>query len=165
MHSIYHFYFGMRPNWLFCDSERVCYSKLKLFPRFWTRDIIEWKTPTTYIIAFISQLICGAYVLMVAAILLTYGIGSVLLCIAFLDDIHVDLNSLNEYHKFEQTDAKLFKHLCEFITFHSEIKQLSVWPMSSSQMSSNFYFLPFLEFLHEFARSTVWYSQQIFYGH
>lgn len=124
MRLIYHFYFGMRLHWLF---NGFVHSKLKLFPLFfWNREIFEWKTPITYIIAFLTELICGAYVLTVAAILITYGIGSVLISIAFLDDIHADLNALNKYNKFKKTDAKLFEHLCEFIRFHSAIKQLSL---------------------------------------
>ena len=101
----------------------------KFFPFFHSREIFDWKTPTTYIFAFIFELIGGAYVLIVAAILLIHGIGSVLMSIAFLDDIRIDLKKLNKFKKLKKTEAELYENLCEFIQFHSRIKQLSKNPI------------------------------------
>lgn len=62
---------------------------------------------------------------MVAACLIMHGFGSCWLFLAFVDDMCVELISLNDYKKIKKTQAILYKHLCAIIEFQNRIKKLS----------------------------------------
>lgn len=66
---------------------------------------------------------------MIAIILMSHGIGSVWLFLAFLDDANAELNALNRYKKSQEIRVNIRGDLIKFIEFQSKIKKLS----SSSQ--------------------------------
>lgn len=77
-----------------------------------------------YFFAFAFQFLVTGYAIIVGSALLLHALASMWLFTAFVDDIKSDMGALNAYKRNETSDAKLFKHLCEFIQFHAEIKQL-----------------------------------------
>lgn len=87
--------------------------------------MFDWRTPTTYIFAFTYQLLVTACIVIVGSVLLLQGFGSIWILIAFIGDIKSDMSALDAYKRNETSDAVLYKHLCEFIKFHTEIKQLA----------------------------------------
>lgn len=54
-----------------------------------------------------------------------HSFASVWLFMAFVDDITIDINGIDTFNRNKTSDAKLYEYLCEFIKFHTEIKQLS----------------------------------------
>lgn len=96
--------------------------KLMLFV-FRFRAIFDWRTPTTYVFAFTVQFLFIAYVSVNDSALLAHSFGSVWMLMAFVDDIAIDLSILDTYNRKDTSDARLYEHLCEFIRFHTEIKQ------------------------------------------
>lgn len=95
-----------------------------MFLGHFTRSIFDWRLPSTYIFAFIIELCVGAYLAMVALILMLHGIGSCCLLLTFIDDVDAELNTLNEYKKMKEIRMKIRGDLSKFIKFQSKIKQL-----------------------------------------
>lgn len=87
------------------------------------RTIFDWRTPTTYMFAFIVQFLFIAYASVNDSALLSHSFGSVWMFMASVDDIKIDMSNLNDLNRNETSDAKLYEYLCEFIRFHTEIKQ------------------------------------------
>lgn len=87
------------------------------------RTIFDWRTSTTYIIAFTLQFLFTAYLSVNDTVLMAHSFGSVWMFMAFVDDITIDLANLDTYNRSKTSAARLYEHLCEFIRFHTEIKQ------------------------------------------
>lgn len=60
-----------------------------------------------------------------AATLISHGFGSCWLFLAFVDDMCIELISLNEYKKIKNKQIILYEHLCAIIRFQNKIKKLS----------------------------------------
>lgn len=101
------------------------------------RELFDWRTPTAYFIAFTLQFLITAYVVLVGSVLLMHTLRSIWLFMAFVDDIKTDMSALDAYERNEVSNDKLYEYLCDFIKFHTEIKQLSHC-MSYGSISSNY---------------------------
>lgn len=75
--------------------------------------------------AFTLEFLVTAYIVTVGSSLMLHAFGTIRLFIAFVDDIKTDMNALDAYKRNKISNAKFYYHLCEFIRFHTEIKQLS----------------------------------------
>lgn len=75
--------------------------------------------------AFTVQFLFTGYMSVNDSALMVHSFGSVWMFMAFVDDITIDLGNLDTYNRKKTSDARLYEHLCEFIRFNTEIKQLS----------------------------------------
>lgn len=89
------------------------------------RSIFDWRTPTTYMYAFTLEFLVTAYIVTVGSCLMLHSFGTIRLFMAFVDDIKTDMRALDAYKRNKISVAKFYDYLCEFIKFHTEIKQLS----------------------------------------
>lgn len=108
------------------------------------RTIFDWRTPTTYMYAFTFELLATAYIVTVGSSLLLHAFGTIRLFMAFVDDIKTDMRALNAYKRNKKSVAKFYDYLCEFIKFHTEIKQLSHrMPFSISYLNESILYSSF----------------------
>lgn len=80
-----------------------------------------------YIIVFTFQVIVAVYAAGVASSLILHAFGSCWLFVTFIDDLTIDVIALNGCQRKKRSATKLYRQLREFIEFHSEIKQLSLY--------------------------------------
>lgn len=96
------------------------------------RSVFEWRAPTTYLFAFTTQFLFTAYVCINGSALMSHSFASVWLFMAIVDDIKIDMSALDAHNGNKTSDARLYEYLCEFIKFHTEIKQFSYWLLFDS---------------------------------
>lgn len=101
--------------------------------------IFNRRTPIAYLFAFTLQFLAAAYTILVGTTLMLHVFGSIWLFMAFVYDVRTEMDGLDAYRQTEISDAKFYKHLCEFIQFHSDIKQLRHchWPGLPANIYSN----------------------------
>lgn len=90
------------------------------------REVFDWRNPTGFIFAYIIEQSVSAYITMVAASLIIHGFGSIWIFLAFVDDMCIELISLNDYKKTKKNPIIIYKHLCSIIHFQNQIKKLSL---------------------------------------
>lgn len=106
------------------------------------------KTPIGYILAFTLQYIGIKYLYMIGAAIVSFEIGCYLVEMEFIADIKNEVNSFNEIAKSEKNKSKTLTQLSVLIQFHTHVKQLSIFILSSLSncvspncLSAFFYFL------------------------
>lgn len=96
-----------------------------------------------YIITFSFQLVVAVFAAGVASTLILHAFGSCWMFVTFMDDLTMDIITLNEYDGKEGSDVQLYEQLREFIEFHAEIKQLSL----NSEATNGYQYIPVLMFI------------------
>lgn len=90
------------------------------------RLIFDWKNPSGYFVAIISQIVyVTVYVIHHVACLTSFVVGCFLFEMSFTKDSCNNLRSLKKMTKAKQPEANIFKQFTEFLSFHSRVKQLS----------------------------------------
>lgn len=92
-----------------------------------SRVPFDYKTSTTYLIAFILQFIAMTSLYLFGGFIVSLEIGCYLVVMAFVDDIINDVRSINKVAQTKKIRSKISIFLHNSIRFHARVKQLRLF--------------------------------------
>lgn len=89
---------------------------------FHLRFPFDWKNPFGYVVAVLIEFIITTYICLIMGILMSLAIEAILLLLTLAKHIQ---NLLHKFNKSAKSESAAYKHLTNYVDFHSVLKQLS----------------------------------------